>query len=164
VRQLHLDLTVTPFAFEDFRLRSPTLGNIHVGADEFDEIAGVVVDRMAYRVDVPGAGAWKDDPKIQLVFGAVTDCSFGGFSELGSIPGVNAPLKRFERGMPASASKPYSRNISRDQWVISRVATFHAQLPVRLSRCAWLDGTRSAARPVPRCRWRHQVADAGGLF
>jgi hypothetical protein len=39
MRHLHLDLTVTAFAFENLRLRSPTFSNIHVGADEFDEIA-----------------------------------------------------------------------------------------------------------------------------
>jgi hypothetical protein len=56
------------------------------------------VDTRALRHETcgPNLGAWKDDPKIQLVFGALTDCTFGRFGELVSILGVNALLKCFE--------------------------------------------------------------------
>src|SRR5690242_18377445 len=51
------------------------LGRIEHGAHEFNEIAGCVENRMAYRVEVFHGAAWKNDSIIQFVVRPVTDCS-----------------------------------------------------------------------------------------
>jgi hypothetical protein len=52
MRELHLDVTITPLTFADFRLSPPALGDIHIGAGEFDDIAGSVGYGMTYLVNV----------------------------------------------------------------------------------------------------------------
>src|ERR1700738_2248687 len=93
MRQLHLYLAVTPLAFSDFRLRPLAVGDVHVGSDEFDNLADGVVNRMTYFLDVLRCAIRKVHLKIQFVLCSVTDCSVRGFGKPGSILSVNALQK-----------------------------------------------------------------------
>src|ERR1700733_8623436 len=51
------DLSKLHFALPDLRLCLLAFGNVHYGADEFNEIAGWAENGMAYHVDVPDVTA-----------------------------------------------------------------------------------------------------------
>src|ERR1700739_3908466 len=93
MRQLNLYLAVTLFAFSDFRLRPLAVGDVHVGSDEFDNLAGGVINRMTYFLDVLRCAIRKVHLKIQFVLCSVTDCSVRRFGKSGSVRPVDALQK-----------------------------------------------------------------------
>src|SRR5262245_56349768 len=91
-REVH-DLPEFHFLLPDLLLGPLPLSDVDYGAYNFDEMARLAHDRMAYRVNVPDATIWMHDAVIPFKLSTLSNSRLSHFPEARSVVGMN-PLKK----------------------------------------------------------------------
>jgi len=82
-------------------------GHVHIGTDEFNDVAGCVENRMPDPMNVLEWSRLKNSSENHVVIGVLTDGFFQVFDQPASILRMNALKKCLNCGIPARGSNPY---------------------------------------------------------
>src|SRR5262249_37802802 len=68
----------------------PLVGHVHRGANQLDEIAGVVEHRVTHRILIADAAVGTDDARAEMIRRAFTDRLLKGGRNVCAVVGMNA--------------------------------------------------------------------------